>query len=550
VPPTTRSASTELAIVNARIYTGEEGAPWAEALLARRGRIHAVGSREEVDRLVGSEATRFDAGGRRILPGFVDAHVHLLFAYQLGSWIDLTDHPSLTEVQRRVRAYAQEHPEDPVVRGYGFDYQALTDRGLPTAQDLDRAVPDRPVMLDSWDGHTAWTNGPFLRLATAHFRSLGREVGDPERDPRSGELTGIFRTSFDLDLPELMSRRSVEGLRRILATAARYGITTAFDVQVPFEDLGAYERLEAQGELPIRIKIALYHPRGTPSLRYPVFRAASDRFVGERLRAGAVKLYIDGVQETHTACLLDPYTDDPSNRGTTVYPESEFRSVVADLDRAGFQILTHACGDGGVRAVLDAYERLSSGGKAAARRHRIEHCENIASEDLGRFARLGVIPCMMPHHSSPDLTRRWRQSMGEARWGSAFPWRELLDRGAALAFASDWPVADLNPFVHLRSAVARNGIDGLPSPHRLTVREAIDAYTRGAAYAAGCDADCGSLASGKWCDLVVLSDDPFDMPVERLDQVRVVATLVGGEVAYSDPTVIDTSGLPASSGSG
>jgi predicted amidohydrolase YtcJ len=359
-------------------------------------------------------------------------------------------------------------------------------------------------------------------------------VGDPERDPRTGELTGIFRVSFDLDLPELRSRRSLDGLRSMLATAARYGVTTAFDVQVPLEDLGSYELLQSRGELPIHVRVAIYHPPGTPPEQYAEFRLASERCAGERLQAGAVKLYIDGVQETHSAYLLEPYADEPPRRGETVYPESGFREVVATLDSLGFQILTHACGDAGVRAVLDAYEALGPSTDAPPRRHRIEHCENVAPDDLARFARLGVVPCMMPHHSSPDLTRRWRQTMGEARWRSAFPWKELLAGGARLAFSSDWPVADLNPFVHLRSAVARKDSDGNPSPHRLSVREAIDAYTQGAAYASGCDQDRGTLVAGKWCDLVVLSENPFETPELELDSVRVVATLVEGRIAYAD----------------
>jgi len=524
----------DLIVVNARIYTGESTDPWVEALASEAGRICKLGSRADIESLASAETRRLDAGGRTVLPGFIDAHVHPIFAFQLGSWIDLSDHPSLAEVQRRVRSFATDHPQETVLRGFGFDYQALTDTGLPTSRDLDDAERDRPVILDSWDGHTAWTNGRFVDLAKSHFQSLGHEVGDPERDPQTGELTGIFRVSFDLDLPELKSRRSLDGLRQFLATAARYGITTVFDVQVPLEDLESYELLQSQGELPIHVEVAIYHPPSTTPGQYAAFHLASERCVGNRLRAGAVKLYIDGVQETHSAYLLRPYTDQPSSQGETVYKTSDFRTIVAELDRRGFQILTHACGDGGVRIVLDAYESLKLDAGRPPSRHRIEHCENVAPEDLGRFARLGVVPCMMPHHSSPELTRRWRQTMGEDRWRSGFPWKELLQAGAPLAFSSDWPVADLNPFVHLQSAVARQDPDGEPSPHRLSLTEAIDAYTRGAAYASNCASDRGTLAPGKCCDLVVLSENPFETPADQLRRVRVVTTLVEGRVVYQD----------------
>ena len=538
----------DLIVTNARIYTAEGPKPWAEALASARGRILAVGTKRDVQPLGGTDARVFDAGGRTILPGFVDAHVHLLFAYELGDWIDLTDHPSLSEVQRRVRVYARDHPRAAVIVGYGFDYQALTERGLPGRRDLDVAVDDRPVMLHSWDGHTAWTNGRFVELAEKHFQELGREVGDPVRDSSTRELTGIFRLGFDLSLPELASLRSLDGLRRMLQTAARFGITTAFDVQVPLEDLDGYETLQARGELPIRIQVAFYHPRGTPPSAYSQFRRASKRCAGDRLRAGSVKLYIDGVQETYTACLLEPYSDRPDTRGETVYTEEEFRRIVRDLDRAGFQLLTHACGDRGVRIALDAYEALGSERSPQDRRHRIEHCANVSPGDLDRFARAGVIPCMMPHHSAPELTRRWRQTMGDARWQAGFPWKELLARDARLAFSSDWPVADLNPFVHLKSAVTRRDADGNPSPHRLSVRQAIDAYTRGAAYASRCENDRGTLAPGNLCDLIVLSENPFENSPDQLDRIQVLLTMVDGRVAYADSSKIDTQDLPTAIG--
>jgi predicted amidohydrolase YtcJ len=535
----------DLIVANARIYTGEGPDPWAEALASANGRILAVGTRQDVEPLGRGDARIFDAGGRTVFPGFVDAHVHLLFAYELGDWIDLTDHPSLSEVQRRVRSYAQNHLQEPVIVGYGFDYQALTDRGLPGRRDLDLAVSDRPVALHSWDGHTLWTNGRFADLAESRFRVLGHEVGDPVRDSATGELTGIFRLGFDLELPELVGLRSLDGLRRMLQMAARLGITTAFDVQVPLDALEGYETLLAREELPIHVQMAFYHPRGTQASAYSEFRAAADRLEGDRLRAGSVKLYIDGVQETYTACLLEPYLDRPESRGETVYPVEEFRRTVHDLDRAGFQILTHACGDGGVRIALDAYEALGTDPSPGGRRHRIEHCENIAPDDLDRFARLGVIPCMMPHHSAPELTRRWRQTMGETRWKAGFPWKGLLDRKARLAFSSDWPVADLNPFIHLKSAVARRDADGSPSPLRLSARQAIDAYTRGSAYATRCEHDRGTLAPGYRCDLIVLSEDPFAVPPDRLDKVRVLLTMVDGRVVYADSSAIDVGNLPA-----
>jgi predicted amidohydrolase YtcJ len=528
-------ADIDLVVTNARIYTGEPSEPIAEALACAQGRIRAIGTRKEIDALSTGDALGLDAEGRRVLPGFIDPHVHLIFGYQLGDWVDLTDRPSFSEVGRRLREYLRTHPKETAIVGHGFDYAALRPGGLPNRYDLDAIVEDVPAILTAWDGHTGWANSRFVERAQAHFATIGREVGEPERDPHSGELTGVFRRSFDLEIPELQARRSLDGLRRTLAAAARLGITTAFDVQVPLEDLGVYGELRQREELPIRVRAAIYHPRGTDPRRYGEFRAAAERWADDWFRVAAVKLYIDGVQETHTAAVLEPYADRPDSRGETVYTDAEFRELVRTLDKADFQILTHSCGDRGVRIALDAYEAAAAeAGGPSGRRHRIEHCETVAAEDRPRFGRLDVVPCMMPRHSAPELTRRWREVMGDARWWDSFPWRELLDSGARLAFSSDWPVADLNPLVNVRSAVARAGPDGRPSPHRLSVAEALDAYTRGAAYASHCEADRGTLAVGKYADFVVLDGDPLETPVDRLGEIRVATTVVGGRIVHSE----------------
>lgn len=524
-------------MTNARIWTGDRSVPEAEALAARAGRIVALGGGREIERTADSKTEILDAAGRRVIPGLIDAHVHLIWAYEIGHWIDLADHPPMLEVQRRVREYAHEHPEEEILLGHGFDYATLGVEELPTAQDLDTTVYDRPVLLTSWDGHTGWGNSRFVERAQAVLAKSKRDVGGMQRDPKTHQPTGIFTESFDVTalLPEFRRRRSIEGLERILTAASGYGITTAFDVQVPLDVLEGYEQLRNRNALPLRVRAAIYHPRGTPKHRYPEFMAAVAKAHDDWFGVGAIKLYMDGVQETGTAALLDPYTNDPSSRGKTVYTVSEFDSIVQDLDRRGFQILTHACGDRATRLALDAYEKASQLNQMLGRRHRIEHCENLAPEDIPRFARLGVIPCMMPRHSAPELTRRWREAVGPQRTRGAFPWKSLLQSGATLAFASDWPVADLNPWVGIHAAVARTDPSGSPSPLRLTLEEALAAYTQGAAFASHCETTRGSLAVGKYPDLVVVSPDPFELPVEKLAGVRTVATVVDAHTVFADP---------------
>jgi hypothetical protein len=524
-----------LVVRNARIYTADPNRPWAEAMACQGETIEAIGSDDDVSRRIGPDTEVLDAGGRLVLPGFIDAHVHLLWGYELGTWIDLTDRPSLEEVVRRVAAYAEAHPTEAILLGHGFDYAALKVEGLPRKEDLDAAVRDRPVLLTAWDGHTGVGNTRFVERALDVMRGLGHDVGEIQRDPGTGEPTGVFHLAFDVSalLPEVQGRRSLDGLRRTTALAVRFGITTACDVQVGLEDLHAYEALWKAGELPLRVRVALYHPADTPRGSYASFADARRRSRGDDLQIAAVKLYIDGVQETGTAALLDPYANDPASRGETVYSVESFGSIVEEFDRLGFQICTHACGDRGVRIALDAYERAAKVNGTSGRRHRIEHCENLAADDVPRFARLGVVPCMMPRHSSPSLTTRWREAVGPARTETAFPWRELLDAGASLAFASDWPVADMNPLVGIHEAVTRRTVDGAPSSHRISLEEAIDGYTRRAAFALHAESTRGSLEPGKYADFVVLSEDLFSLPPERIREARVLRAVVGGRTVHS-----------------
>ncbi len=496
----------------------------------------AVGSEREVERFAGPRSEILDAGGRLVLPGFIDAHVHLIWGYELGTWIDLTDRPSLDEIQRRVAEYGTAHPDEEIIVGQGFDYASLKSEGVPGKEALDVALDDRPVLLLSYDGHTGWGNTRLLERALSVMKSASADVGEMVRAHDTGEPTGIFHRIFDLMslLPEIQRRQSLQGLQRTVEIASRFGITTAFDVQVNLEDLHAYEDLRKVGGLTVRIRAAIHHPRDTRRDRYPEFITACERYRDDWYQVAAVKLYIDGVQETGTAALIAPYENDSSSRGPTVYPVKEYTAIVAELDCLGFQICTHACGDRGVRIALDAYARAAKTNRTSGRCHRIEHCENLDPADYPRFAELGVVPCMMPRHAAPETTVRWREAIGPERTRIAFPWRELLDHGADLAFASDWPVANLNPLTGIHEAVTRRTPGGEPSPHRISVREAVDGYTRRAAYACFAEATRGTIAVGKYADFVVLSHDLFEIPPSGILETRVIRTVIGARTVHSE----------------
>lgn len=530
-------AAASLVVRNARIYTAEPSRPWAEALACAGGRLVEVGEDRNVEPLIGAGTEVLDAGGRLVLPGFVDAHVHLIWGYELGTWIDLTDRPSLQVVQRRIAQYAGEHPNEEIILGHGLDYAALKPDGLPRKDELDEAEDRRPVFLTAYDGHTGLGNSRFTERAMAVAAAQGSDVGEMQRDPSSREPTGVFHRAFDLMplIPEIQNRRSMEGLRRTIAEASRFGITTAFDVQVDLEQLQAYDELREAGGLTVRIRAAIYHPRGTPPGRYLEFAAAREEFNDDWLRVASVKLYIDGVVETGTAALLEPYSNKAGSLGETVYSDKEFRSIILELDRMGFQICTHATGDRGLRIALDAYEEAGTVNGTQGRRHRVEHCEVVAPEDIPRFARLGVVPCMMPRHAAPEILGRWREGAGMARTREGFPWRAFLDSGARMAFASDWPVADLNPLTGVREAVTRRLAEE-DWRRRLTVKEAIDGYTTRAAYACHAEDSVGSLSPGKYADMIVLSQDIFQIPPEAIAQAQVVRTIVGGRTVFEEGT--------------
>ena len=526
--------SADLVVTNARIYTGKSATPWAEAFACREGRIVKVGRRREVESLAGPGVRSVDADGRLVLPGFIDAHTHLIWGFELGSWIDLSDRPSLKEAQERLACYARENPKEAILLGHGFDYAALKADGIPGKEALDEVVSDRPVFFTAWDGHTGWGNSRFVERALDVMKGRWKEIGEMQLDPRSGKPTGIFERAFDLTplLPEVQARRSVDGLLRTVSEASRLGITTAFDIQVNLEDLHAYAKLREAGGLTVRIRIALYHPETTRRDQYIAFEEGRAKFQDDWIRVDAIKLYIDGVAETGTAALLEPYANRPDSRGRTVYEPGKYRRIVAELDRRGFQVCTHACGDRGVRIALDAYEYAARANGTRGRRHRIEHCENLSPEDLPRFARLGVVPCMMPRHAAPELTTRWREAVGSGRADVSFLWRELLDAGATLAFASDWPVVSMNPLVGIGSAVSMTLAEGRPSPHRISVREAVDGYTRSAAFALHEEANRGTLAKGKYADFLVVSQDLFEIPPERIVETQVLQTFVDGRRVF------------------
>ncbi|UCE92233.1 MAG: amidohydrolase [Methanobacteriota archaeon] len=533
------SEDADLVIRNGRVYTVNDAQPWTEAVAVRGDRIVHVGSDKSVEAFIGPETETIDLKGRMVLPGIIDAHVHSVMAYQAFSWADLTVVDTVDEALKAIEAHAREHPEHCLVGGYGFRYNALMFEGrLLGRKMLDAAEKERPVWLMSYDG---WTGIANSRLLDAIAEGLGDEfdeIDGVEKDPENGEPTGVFYRTDDLEpridlLSSLTSKEFRQGLVSFMDMCSRWGVTSVHDALVRrAEELEMIDSLRKADGLKTRVYVAMEYPKHDVHKRLEMFEAARSRYNDEWVRVGAVKLFIDGVADSHTAALLEPYSDRPSSAGKPFYSQEEFDDIVKSLDEAGFQCITHSCGDRGVRVALNAYEHVSGSG-GNAHRHRIEHVENVSDEDIARFGPLGVIASMQPVHadlSSTEFDDVYFKALGEERIRKAFPWKSLVRAGAVLAFSSDWPVANINPFLGMQTATTRGGLPGRENV--VSLEEAIRGYTINAAYASFEEGLKGSIEPDKLADLVVLSENLFEIPVDAIKSVEPVLTIVGGKQVY------------------
>ena len=545
----------DLVLRAGRIYTVGAAQEWVEALAIRGEKIAAVGRNAEVDRITGPKTAVIDLGGKLVLPGLIDSHIHLLEGALQLHHVKLDEARSLQEMLDLVKAYAEKNPDLPWIQGMGWIYAYVEGGRLPTRQDLDAVLSDRPAYLQAYDGHTAWVNSKALEVAGVTRRSKPQGYGEVVKDPRTGDLTGVFKEQGAMELvrraiPQASRQDKLAALQRALGEALAHGLTSiqiahgspTFDPSPKYapDELDLYEELERRGELPLRVYFAMSVSRQTKAEELERFARLKARLPGPRLKAGAVKIVMDGVIESHTAGLLQPYADDPSTSGNPDYTQAEIDRLIADLDRRGFQIFTHAIGDRSVRMVLDAYQKAAANNPKHPRRHRIEHIEVVSEEDIPRFSSLGVIASMQPYHASPDITGVWARNVGAKRVARAFAWKSLRQAGARLVHGSDWPVVTLDPLVGLHAAVTREDLDGKPSggwipEQRLTLAEAVRGYTADAAYGSFEEELKGSLEVGKLADLVVLSDDLFQILPRRIPEAEVLLTLVGGKPAYTSP---------------
>lgn len=532
----------DLIITNGKVYTAKDG-KFAEAVAVRGNKILRVGTNREIKRLRRPQTTTVDAHGATVLPGFNDSHSHLLSGGLSLAHLDLLGATTLDQIQTAIRDYAAAHPDRPWIRGRGWYYEPFAG-GLPTRQQLDLLVPDRPAYFTAYDGHTAWANTKALAAAGITRRTRNPQNGTIVKDARTGEPTGVLKEAamglVGKVLPPVTRDDRLTGIRRAIDLAHAHGVTSVQNAGGSVDDFALYDELRTLGELNLRVYNAISGAAGLTDAELARFEATRTAFADDPvLKAGAVKLMLDGVVESHTAAMLEPY----ANRTTTGqinFTQAELDRVVAMLDKRGWQIFIHAIGDRGIRSALDAFEHAARANPppARGRRHRVEHIETIDPADIPRFGALGVIASQQPYHGSPSPNQIdvWKANLGEPRASRAWVYNSLLGAGARVAFGSDWPVVSLDPRLGLHVATTRTSLEGVPDggwipAERLTLAQAIDGYTSAGAWASFDEQRKGTLAPGMLADIVILTSDIFEPGARVLDS-HVALTIFDGRVVF------------------
>ncbi|HEX6629916.1 MAG TPA: amidohydrolase [Gemmatimonadaceae bacterium] len=522
-----------LAIVNARVWTGDARRPWADAVAVRGDRIAAVGSSAEVRKLAGADARVIDAKGGMLVPGFIDAHVHFLDGgFRLAS-VQLRDAASPADFIRRIKDFAATVPAGTWIQGGDWDHERWGGE-LPSRAWIDSVTPEHPVWVNRLDGHMALANSAALRAAGIADTVSDVDGGTVVRDA-AGRPTGVLKDNA-MDLvgrvvpppPPALEDRALDAAMRHVAAQ---GVTAVHHMGT-WSDLAVFQRARAAGRLRTRIYAAV--PLASwERLRDSV--AAGGR--GDAwLRIGGLKAFVDGSLGSHTAAFFEPFTDQPADRGLLVTPPESLYAWTAGADAAGLHVIVHAIGDRAIATQLDVFARVEREHGPRDRRFRIEHAQHVAPADLPRFAALGVIASMQPYHAIDD--GRWAERViGPERIRTTYAFRSLLDAGARLAFGSDWFVAPPTPLEGIYAAVTRRTLDdrhpdGWVPEQRITVEEALRAYTAGAAYAEFAEGDRGTLERGKLADLVLLDRDLTRIPPETIRDAHVLLTVVGGQVVH------------------
>ena len=530
-----QSIPADLVITNGNIRTMDAKRKVVKSIAVLNGKIVAVGSDADTRSLIGPKTRVIDAKGKLVLPGFNDAHVHFMGTGEQLSSVDLRSAKTPEEFVERIKAFAAKLPKGRWILGGNWDHENWKPNNLPTAAMIDAVTPDNPVFVDRLDGHMALANTLAMRLAGVDKSTADVGGGIIVRDT-SGNPTGIFKDAamglINTAIPERSFEEKLEAASAATDYAASLGVTSAQDM-TSGTDVGVYQELMRRGKLKTRIygcsPLADYKRWQNTGLHYA--------FGDAMLRIGCLKAFADGSLGSTTAWFFDPYLDAP---GTSGLPRADVTTTmkqnIVDADKAGLQVFTHAIGDRANATILDYYESAEKVNGARDRRFRIEHAQHLRPQDIPRFGRLKVVASMQPLHLVDDGRWAWKR-IDEKRLKGTYAFRSLLNTGAVLAFGSDSPVASMNELLGIYAAVTRQTLDdknpkGWIPEQKITVDEAVRAFTYGSAYAEFQENVKGTLEVGKLADLVIISDDIFIIDSAKIATAKVLTTIMDGKVVF------------------
>jgi hypothetical protein len=533
-----KGEKADLVILNGAVWTVNPDVPWAEALAVKDGKILAVGASEKIKKMAGDKTRVIDLKGALVLPGFIDSHTHFLDGgFSLLS-IRLRDVKSREEFAARIKDKAEEIGKGKWILNGNWDHEQFSPPELPNKEWIDEAAPDNPVCVSRHDGHMVLANSLALKIAGITKDTLSPEGGEILKDPASGEPTGILKdAAIDLvmrHVPEPSFEDKLRAAEVALKHAAENGVTSVHDMGY-VSSFEIYQELLKAGKLTARLRVYI-----------PITEV--ENLIGQKLeippdnnflKLGGLKGFVDGSLGSSTALFFEPYSDSPAIRGllhSQMFPEGIMERRIKEADEASLQVAVHAIGDKANNMILDIFERVMSSGKKRDRRWRIEHAQHLLAEDIERIARFGVIASVQPYHAVDD--GRWAEKrIGRERCRLTYAFKSLLDKRAILAAGSDWTVAPLNPLTGIYAFVTRRTTDGknpggwFPE-QKISLEDAVRAYTLNGAYAEFSENLKGSLEKGKLADMVVLSQNIFKIPPEEIDKVDVKMTILNGEVIF------------------
>ncbi len=543
-PPPPAPAPADLVLRGAAVYTVDGARSWAEAVAVTKGRIVFVGANASASPWIAGSTKVLDLAGKMVLPAFHDAHVHPVSGGVEALECNLNGLPTQAAILEKIKSYAAANPKLPWIRGGGWDLTIFPE-GNPSKALLDSVVPDSPAYLSASDRHTAWVNTKALKLAGVKKATPDPPYGRIERDA-AGQPSGTLREdAADLvakHLPKRSAKEYVDGLAEALRIANSLGLTSLVEASASEEDLEAYAALDARGKLTARVLASLYVDTDEGTGEVPRLVALRKKYARPLLRTNAVKIFADGVLETRTASVLEPYVGFPNDRGKPNLQRAAFQALATALDKEGFQVHVHAIGDRAIRDTFDAFEAARKANGPRDSRHHIAHIELFDPADIPRFRKLGVIANFQPLWANADkyITELTEPKLGPERSRWLYPIGSVLASGGEFAFGSDWSVSSMNPLEGIQVAVTRRQPAGGPGPawipeERIPLPDAIAAYTIRGAYLDFSEKDTGSIEVGKLADLVVLDKNLFELTPYRIYEAKVLLTLLEGREVYRAP---------------